>query len=450
MPGILITAGSALTMESGAAHVSPGWVLIEGRRIAAVGQGRPDAETAARAGERFDVPHGVILPGMVNAHTHLSQTFMRGLADGRSLLSWLREIIWPLQDAMTPQEVGLASLLGLVENVRAGATAVVQHHKLTRSPAHVDAALEAAERIGVRMLLARGWVDLGGSAEDPGAVRSEMSRLHRDWHGAAAGRLKIGFGPMAVWRCSEELLVETAGMARSWGLANHIHAAESADEIDMLQARTGMRHIEWLDHIGVLGPEMQLVHAVHVTEAEIETIAQRGATVIHCPTSNLYLASGAAPVAAMARAGIPIALGTDGPASNNAQDLLETCKTAALLAKLQSGDPNALLPHEILQMASARVQTLFGDPDLGRLAPGARADLTVVDLSGAHAQPVHSPESALVYNAVGSDVAVVIVDGEVLLAGGRLRTIDEEELLDTCRRAAAALLERAGIHLYGH
>jgi 5-methylthioadenosine/S-adenosylhomocysteine deaminase len=390
-----------------------------------------------------------VLPGLVNGHTHLSQTFMRGLADGRPLLAWLKRVIWPLQAAMTPEDMHLASLLGLVENLRCGVTSVVQHHKITATPAHVDAAAEAARQVGMRMLLARGWVDLGDAGEPPDQIVAEMERLRERWHGAADGRLTVGFGPLAPWRCSDETMRRTMALAQEWDVPTHLHVAETRDEIDLLRGRTGLRHVEWLHSLGALSPDVQLVHAVWLDDSELDLIAGSGAVVVHCPVSNMYLASGIARVPEMLGRGIPVALGSDGPGSENSQDMLEVLKVAALLAKVSSGDANALLPLEVLRMATTDGARLLGRDDLGRIVAGAKADLALVNLDTPRCVPVHRPESALVYNASGPDVHTVIVDGRILLEAGRVTMLDEGSLLEGCRQAAHRLLARAGVATEG-
>jgi 5-methylthioadenosine/S-adenosylhomocysteine deaminase len=388
-----------------------------------------------------------VMPGMINGHTHLSQTFVRGLADDKPLLVWLKQVMWPIQGAITPEDMHLASLLGLVENLRCGVTGVVQHHKITHSPGHVDAAAKAAEAVGLRMLLARGWVDVGDAGEAPEAIVAAMTRLHERWHGAAAGRITVGFGPLAPWRCSDETMRRTIALARQWGVPTHLHVAEAEDEIEMLRQRTGLRHVEWLHALDALGPDIQLVHSVWLDDHELDLVAASGAIVVHCPVSNMYLASGVAAVCQMLARGVPVALGTDGPGSENSQDMLESLKMAALLAKVSTCDANAVLPLDLLRMATVDGAKLLGRDDIGRIVPGARADLTVVDLNNARSMPVHRTESALVYNASGADVHTVLVDGQVLLDAGRVTVLDEESLLEECRQAARDLLRRAGVEL---
>jgi 5-methylthioadenosine/S-adenosylhomocysteine deaminase len=451
---LLITNGCILTMSPAGDVHWPGWVLVLGDRIADLGAGEPPAEMRAQVGRVIDASHMAVLPGLVNAHTHLEQTFMRGLGDDKPLLQWLKQVMWPLQAAMTPDDMHLASLLGLVENLRCGVAAVNQHHKLP-GPDFTDAALAAAETVGLRFQLARGWVDAGGGAERPDDILAEMERLHGRWQGAGDGCITISNGPMAPWRCSDETMRQTVAQARSWGAPTHIHVAETKDEIDLMIERTGRRHLEWLDSLGALGPDIQLVHCVHVSPTEIDLIAASDSVVVHCPTSNMYLASGIAPIPAMVRRGVAVALGTDGSASHNSQDLLETMKTAILLAKTGSADPTALSTLDILRMATtvgARIMAGGDGPDLagpghdtGRLAPGCKADLTLVNLNRPHIQPVHRPESALVYNCNGPDVHTVIVAGRILLDAGRVTMLDEASLLGECRRAARKLLHRAGM-----
>jgi 5-methylthioadenosine/S-adenosylhomocysteine deaminase len=447
MARLLIQNGSVLTMDGAGTVHDPGWVWVEGERVAAVGGGTPPADLAARAERVLDARHMAVLPGLVNGHTHLSQTFVRGLADDKPLLAWLKQVMWPIQAAITPEDMRLASLLGLVENLRCGVTAVVQHHKITHSPAHVDAAAGAAEAVGLRMLLARGWVDLGDAGEPPQAIVEAMTRLHERWQGAASGRITVGFGPLAPWRCSDETMRRTVALARRWGVPTHLHVAEARDEIDLLRRRTGLRHVEWLHALGALGPDLHLVHGVWLDEAELDLVAGSGATVVHCPVSNMYLASGVAPVREMLDRGIPVALATDGPGSENSQDMLETLKVAALLAKVSSGDANALLPQEVLRMATLAGARLLGREDLGHIAPGAVADLTVVNLDNARCMPVHHAGSAVVFNATGPDVHTVVVGGQILLDAGRVAVLDEAALLEECRRAARDLLRRAGVEL---
>jgi 5-methylthioadenosine/S-adenosylhomocysteine deaminase len=453
---VLIENGAVLTLAGELpAVLDPGYVLIRDDRIAAVEPGAAPADLRAAADQIIDARHMAVLPGLVNAHTHLFQTFIRGLADDKTLLPWLAAAIWPMGAAMGAAEAYLAGLLGLVENIRSGATAVIDNQYLHSDDRTDDAFCRAARDVGCRFTIARGWADHDYHPvfqETPEQVIAAMTALHDTWHGAANGRIRVAFGPLIPWGCSAETLQRTVALARQWGVPTHMHTAETREEVQMSLDATGLRHVHWLDRLGLLGPDMQLVHAVWLDDSEIARVAETGTLVIHCPVSNMYLASGIAPVVKLLRAGVPVALATDGPGSNNSQDMLETLKFAACGQKVGTLDATALLPEDVLRMAcvyGARAispQHVPGTTEVpGTLMPGAKADLVLVDLNSPRMQPVWRAASALVYNANGGDVDTVIVDGRVLMQGKRVTCLDEAALLDECRRAAKSLLKRAGV-----
>jgi len=352
---ILIQNGAILTLaDQPPAVLAPGYVLIRDDRIAAVAAGQPPAELVASADQVIDATHMAVLPGLVNAHTHLFQTFIRGLADDKTLLPWLAAAIWPMGAAMGAEEAYLAGLLGLVENIRSGATAVIDNQYLHSDDRTDDAFCRAARDAGCRFTIARGWADHDYHPvfqETPDAVIAAMTALHDAWHGAADGRIRVAFGPLIPWGCSAETLQRTVALARQWGVPTHMHTAETRKEVQMSLDATGLRHVHWLDRLGLLGPDLQLVHSVWLDDSEIERVAETGTMVIHCPVSNMYLASGIAPVTKLLKAGVPVALATDGPGSNNSQDMLETLKFAACGQKVATLDATALLPEDVLRMA---------------------------------------------------------------------------------------------------
>ncbi len=445
MHSILIHNGAILPMNAQNAFFQNGWLLVEGDKIADIGEGNAPERLLSQAHQLIDATHMVVLPGLINAHTHLSQTFMRGLGDDKPLIRWLKEAVWPLQAAFTAEDMRLASLLGLVENVRSGVTSVNQHHKLPAAEMS-DAALHAARQVGVRFQLARGWVDLGDAYEKPDGILGEMKRLVADWHRGGDSRLKVSFGPMAPWRCSDESMGKFVALARAWDVPTHIHIAETRDEIDMLSVRTGgLRHVEWLESLGLLGEDLQLVHCVHISEDEQTLLADRGAVVVHCPTSNMYLASGIAPIPDLLEKGVAIALGTDGAASHNSQDLLETLKMGILLAKIGFGSPTAMTTLQALQMATIAGAKIMRRDDIGQLKAGFQADISIIDLNKAHVMPWHRVESSIVYNCNAADVDTVIVAGNILLQNGILTMLDEGALIEECRLAARRITQRAGM-----
>jgi 5-methylthioadenosine/S-adenosylhomocysteine deaminase len=413
---------------------TPGYVWAVDERIVSVAAGDPPSHLIDEAREVISARHCAVLPGLVNAHTHLSQTLMRGLARGRPLLPWLKEIIWPLQAALTPDDLHLATLLGLVENLRCGVTEICNHHKVVTTPAHTDAVCNAAMTTGLRITLARSWADRGTNAESPDSIMADMEHLFGKWRDL--DRLKIANGPIALWRCSAETLRRTHKLAQEHGSFTHTHVAENQDELQISLDETGKRPVDWLASIGLLGPDTQVVHAVWVEESEVNLLAQSGTQVIHCPVSNAILGSGTAPLSEFIRQNVSVRLGTDGPASNDTQDIWETLKTALCFARGQSLDATALSPTAALELA---MQTKA-------LKPDSLADLIIVNLNRPSAAPVLDIDSALALSTHGSHVDTVIVGGKILMRNRQVLVLDEAALLDASRFAVGRLRKRAGIN----
>ena len=449
MTTILIENGAIVTIDDQGRVLNPGYVFIKDDSIAAIGPGQAPLELQQQADTRIDATLKAVMPGMVNAHTHLFQSFIRGLADDKPLLEWLKTAIWPVAQALTEEEAYLAAMVGLVENIRGGATSVIDHQYIHTEPTNDDGVCRAAEETGVRFVLARGWADKDYHPtlmESREQIMAEMARLHQTWQNRANGRIRVEFGPLIPWGCSDEAMRQTYNLAQEWGVGTHIHVAETKIEVDMNLEERGNRHIEWMAALGALGPKVQLVHSVWLNDHELDLIAQHGAVVVHCPVSNMYLASGVARIPDMRRRGIPIALATDGPGSNNNQNMLETLKTTVLLQKVTTLNAMVLLPEDVLWMACRGGAIAFGQPELiGSLEVGKKADVVLIDLNTPLAMPVHRVPSALVYNMSPRDVDTVIIDGQIVMRDGRLLHIDEEALLCEARRACQNLFKRAGV-----
>jgi 5-methylthioadenosine/S-adenosylhomocysteine deaminase len=353
--------------------------------------------------------------------------------------------------SLTEEEAHLAAMVGLVENLRGGATAVIDHQYVHTDPHNDDGVCRAAVDTGLRLLLARGWADMDYPPpfmETPDLIVAETTRLYETWHGRAGGRVRVEFGPLIPWGCSDATMHRTYSLSAEWGVGTHIHVAETQTEVEINLSKRGSRHIEWLAGLGILGPDFQLVHSVWLDDAEIDLVAAHGAVVVHCPVSNMYLASGVARVPEMRARGVPIALATDGPGSNNNQDMLEVLKTTALLHKVSSLDAMALLPEDVLWMACRGGAAAFGQAALiGSLEVGKKADVVLVDLDTPRAMPVHRVPSALVYNASAGEVDTVIVDGQILMRNKKILCVDEKALLAEARAACARLFERGGVQV---
>ncbi len=449
MKTTLIENGTIVTLNNGADTFAPGYLVVQDDIITGIGSGPAPGGIKQQADEYIDASNMAVIPGMVNAHTHLFQTLLRGLGDDKPLLEWLKTAIWPVAQELNGEESYLAGQLGFIENIRSGATSVTDHQYIHREPANDDGVFQAAEECGIRFLLAYGWADMNYHSSlqlTKEYVLAEAERLYKEWHGKDGGRLRFQFGPLIPWGCTNEAMKATFEAARSWGVGTHIHVAETREEVEMNLKDRGKRHIEWMAELGILGPDVQLVHSVWLDDGEISLIRESGSVVVHCPVSNMYLASGAARIKDMKNAGISVALASDGPGSNNSQDMMEVLKTAAVLAKLSTLDAMSVLPGDVLRFACRGGARAFGQPELiGSLEAGKKADIVLVDLNNPFAQPVHNVDSALVYNARASAVDTVIINGRTVMRNKEITVLDEEKLLAEVRQKTKRLFSRAGV-----
>ncbi len=432
-----------------------GWIRTEGDVIVGVGSG--DAPPVARHGDVtvIDGTGHCVMPGMVNAHTHLFQTLFRGLGDDKSLLDWLRDYIWPAAGVMTAAEAELAARIGLLENLRSGVTSVIDHAYIHPDPSIDDAMCRAADSVGLRYLLARGWCDRYYDPKLQETLPEILSRaddLRAAW--AHHPRIRIEHAPLIPWGCSDEAMKATIAASAAWndGFAGlHVHCAETSTEVSMSVDERGMRHVPWLASVGALGPNTQLAHSVWLDDDELALIAASGASVVHCPVSNMYLASGVARIPEMLAMGIPVSLASDGPGSNNRQDLFEVLKASVLLQKVHTLNPMILQPEDALRMACRGGAKSFGMPSIGALTVGRKADLVLVDLQSVFVAPVHRVPSALVFNVTPRDVRLVLVDGEVRMRDGFCidaksgLVVDERALLAQAADAARTLFDRINL-----
>jgi 5-methylthioadenosine/S-adenosylhomocysteine deaminase len=419
--------------EVGFKWLDPGMLHIKNGQIAAIAPGVANTDALSQHAEIISLDGKVVIPAFVNGHTHLSQTFMRGLAAGRPLLQWLKELIWPLQAAFSSELIELAALLGLAENTRSGAAHVVDHHKITTDWAFTRAVMRAAQQSGLRVTIARAWVDLGANAESPEAILSEL----KDGYAETAQDQKVAFasGPLTTWRCSAEMLQKTHQLALENHSFSHIHLSETKDEVQMTLNATGLRPVAWLDNLAILDNHFQIVHAVWVDPDEIELLAEKQSPVIHCPVSNAVLGSGIAPVNSMLAQGVKVHLGTDGPASNDTQDCVENMKIGLCIARAAHQNADAITPYQALRMATTSPGLAVGQP----------ADLAMIQLESVWASPIHDIESALVLSSRVADIQSLMVGGEFVMVDSQLTKIDEDILLKEAQNAIKILRKKAGL-----
>lgn len=402
-------------------------VVIEGRRFSAVVVG----EEAQGPFDRIIEGEGkLLIPGLVNAHTHLAMTLFRGLAQDRPLMDWLEKEVWPREKKLTGEIVHWFSLLGLVEMVRSGTTAFADMYFFMEEVA------EAVEKAGVRAVLSYGII-----APTPERLEPELKKAEnfaREWDGKAEGRIRAALSPHAPYTCGPEVWKKAVALCRELRIPIHTHLAETAEEVARWQKEKGRSPVEWLEELGVFGVPTLAAHCVHLSEKDMEILAAHGVSAVHCPTSNLKLACGIAPVVEMLKSGVNVCLGTDGAGSAGDLNMVEEMRLSALLAKVKSGDPQALPAPEALSLATWRGAAALGwGKELGTIEPGRRADGVMIRLDQAHLVPDYDLLANLVYAAQGADVDTVFVDGRFLLLEGELQTLDEEKIIGRCRELAA-------------
>lgn len=374
----------------------------------------------------------LVLPGLVNAHSHAAMTFLRGLADDMPLMEWLEQCIFPVEARLTPDIVRLGSLLGFAEMLRTGITASMDMYLFE------GAVFEAAEQAGLRCVGGEAVFGFPSAACADWRTALEATRALAARY-AGHARLSVAVNAHSVYTTTPEILVACRDLALELGLPLHMHLAETRRETETCLATHKKRPVEYCHDLGLLDAPCTFAHVVDVSEAELELLAAHRAVAVHNPSSNMKLASGAAPVPAMLDRGVRVGLGTDGPASNNQCNLFTEMGRAALLHKLIGRDPSLLPAQDVLDMATLGGAAALRLPHIGALAPGMAADCVALDLDAPNLQPLFNPVSQLVYAATGHETRLTMVGGEVVYRDGRFTRFDYNEL----RREAARLRDFA-------
>ncbi len=384
-----------------------------------------------------------MLPGFVQTHIHLCQTLFRGAADDLQLIDWLKKRVWPMEAAHTPASIRASARLGIAEMIRGGTTSALTMETVS----HTEEVFRAVEETGFRATVGKCMMDKGdevpeGLREEAAASVAESLALLERWHDRAEGRIRYCFAPRFAVSCTRELLEEVGALARRHGVMVHTHASENRTEIEMVERETGMRNVAYLDSVGITGPHVLLAHCVHLDEGEMSLLSSTGTHVAHCPSSNLKLGSGVAPVAELLERGVSVSLGADGAPCNNRLDMFTEMRTAALLQKVSKG-PEVLPAPRVLRMATIDGASALGlGAEIGSLEEGKRADVIVLDLQRLHLTPRADVVSTVVYAAEASDVRDVLIDGRVVLRDGELQTLDERAVIEDARREFEALAAR--------
>jgi 5-methylthioadenosine/S-adenosylhomocysteine deaminase len=437
MSSILIKNGTLVTMDS-QNSIARGDLLIADGRIKEIGGTRQTADTIIEASDC------AVIPGFVQTHIHLCQTIFRGAADDLALIDWLKQRVWPMEAAHSASSIAASARLGIAELIKGGTTCALTMETVN----HTSEVFKVVEESGFRATVGKCMMDKGD--EVPSALQEQTANsidesisLLETWHGKANGRIRYCFAPRFAISCTSELLEKVAELSRTRGVMVHTHASENKKECEMVQEESGLRNIVYLDRVGLTGRHVALAHCVHLSVDEIEILKTSGTNVVHCPSSNLKLGSGIAPIAKLLEEGISVSLGADGAACNNRLDMFTEMRTAALLQKVLHG-PEVLPANRILRMATIDGARALGlDAEIGSLEVGKRADVSVVRLDRLHATPVRDVVSALVYSAETEDVDSVIIDGEVVMRERRLLTLGEREIISRATEEAQKLMLRA-------
>ncbi len=439
---ILIKNAWIVTMNDGYDIIREGYVCVDGGFITEMGAvadlGAEQLAGFEKAAKKtIDASDKILMPGMVNAHTHMFQTFMRGLADDKPLFQWLSEEIWPFSALMDEDDFYHAALIGCIENLKTGATGVIDQHYIYTSLKNGDKVLQAMLDSGIRGHLSRCFANIEyheNFRETDDVIVDDIQRLHGEWQGRD-GRLGLNVGPINPWAVSPELFKRTKALSKDLGIKFQVHTAETKAVVSRTAGMYGgMSNLAFYESMGILDEDTQMPHSVWLTDEEMALIEKRRPQVVHCPVANMYLASGVARVPELLKMGIPVALATDGPGSNNNQDMLSILKYTACLHKIHTLDAQIMYPRDVLTMATRNGAVALGDDKLGQVAAGMKADLVLVDWKKPHIAPVHKPDSALTYNANGNDVDTVLVGGEVMVENKKSTKVDEAALIDECQQ----------------
>jgi 5-methylthioadenosine/S-adenosylhomocysteine deaminase len=446
----LLTHATVVTLNAHRDILDDGAVCVIDDRIEDVGPSSrllelyPDAEVV-------DCTDRIIIPGLINTHTHLFQTLLKGLGDDMVLKDWFRYMTAPSAAELTPNDVHAAATHGAVEAIKSGTTTLADFMYVHPIVGLTDQVVRALQETGIRGLVGRGYMTTGTEAgvppaliETPDTALEEAVRLIQT-HNRPDSRVRIALAPTMIWTVDRETLEATRAVADRERARVMMHVSETPFEIENSLARFGARDVEVLADVGLLGPDLLAVHCVQCSDSDVKLLADHGVSVSHNPCSNLYLASGFAPIPQMLEAGIHVGLASDGPASNNNHNLIHAMKFAALMHKGFHRNAEIITAETVLEMATIEGACALGmEQEIGSVEAGKKADLVVLECGNFFATPLHHPVSALVYSALGSEPETVMIDGRIVMHHRAMQTIDETDVLKAARGCAEQLAQRAG------
>lgn len=444
MADLMIKAKFIIPVRPPKRIIRDGAIVVEDGRIVFVGK-RHVAEEKYSAEEVIEANHHVAIPGLVNAHNHLFQSIIKNIAIDMVLIDWLRKAIHPILASFRDSDFYYSTKWGVIENIKSGVTTLIENHY---GPKGYDYVAQGLMESGIRTVLARGIYELNvlldEFREEPKAAISHTEYLIQKYHGKNDGKMMVAVAPMHPYNSSKELLLMAKELSDKYGVPYHTHTAESVKDQELVKELHGKTDVALLYDLGILGPRYHAVHSVQVTEEEVLMLAKTGAHVIHNPESNLIIGSGIAPIPNFLKAGVNVALGTDGAGSNNNQDMIEAMRFAVLIHRGARKHPNIITAWDALEMATINGAKALGlENEIGSLEPGKKADITIIDLESPSIALAHDPLGSIVYCANAADVDTVIVDGKVVMRNRKVLTIDEEKAKEEAWKVALDLLDRA-------
>jgi 5-methylthioadenosine/S-adenosylhomocysteine deaminase len=438
-----LLGGTIVTARADGLVLADGGMAISNASIVQIGA-RREIEARFEAKRTVDAEGMLVFPGLVDTHTHLYQTLLKGLGDDLPLMEWLDACTLPSIPHLTPRMCYVAAALGCIESLRSGCTTIFDYMVDHPDTQVYDAIMQAFDDVGIQGILGRGLRDRQAEATqvplpDIDAQLADCARLVDTY-----GPRRIWLAPGATWALEEESLRRARHMANERGLRMSLHTDEVTFDSDESLRRFGQRTVPFLERIGFLGPDVLHAHCVHLTDEDCQILARHRACVSYNPVSNMYLGSGVPPIPRLLDLGVTVSLGADGAASNNSQDMLEALKVGALLPKVAWHDPAVLTAADAVRLATSGGAAALGCDDFGTLEAGKRADLFVFDPLHAKSIPVHDPVSTLVYSSGEVNVRTVVVAGRVVLDDGRIVGVDETAVLREAQTLAEQLAQVAG------
>jgi 5-methylthioadenosine/S-adenosylhomocysteine deaminase len=437
---LIVTGGTVLTMNETRTVYEDGAIAVQGDTIVAVGS-RNELEAKYVASQTVDARGKLLLPGFINGHTHVPMTLFRGLHDDVTLNDWLYKYIFPAEKKNVDEEfVRWGTRLAAAEQIRGGVTTFADMYYFE------DAVAEETKSAGMRGVLGETFIDFPAPDNKSEAeMLGYTEKFLKKWQGDPL--IHAAVAPHSIYTCSQKTLQDAAALARKYHAPILIHTGEMKKEWDDSEKQNGMSPVQYLDKIGILGPDVVSAHCIYVDEADQKTLAQRQVGCVHNPSSNMMLASGVAPVAAMRTAGVAVGLGTDGPAgSNNDLDLMEEMDLAAKLAKITKMDPLALNAKAVVEMATIEgARALHMEKEIGSLESGKKADFIIISLDEPNAVPMYDLYAQLAYALKGSDVETVVIGGRVIMRDRKLLTVNEEEVMAKAREYKKTVAASLGL-----